>query len=890
MFHGSYDPSAGFLIERYNSKRQRIKFPDIPRTQMPWICPINSNGAGASSAGSSSRTFSNSKKAKLPESLSLDEVENTFNLFDNIVDKANTIDELKTDTCKELVYRCRIIADNMDRLSMSMDKEEELARAIKVSEKLRRTLDAYDTSIRNNELTKPIPIVNSLNDTVDSDHSRGRTTTEDEAYLTPPRGYSREKNGFNNSSHSLKSSSGRPRLPRGASSPSRFGKKSSGGMVESRSHESHLDSLNGDASVNGNGNTTAEDLSVKERREEAQKRFHREYVASKRAAVGGSSTSIKVPGHSGHMERERSASPGSRRKLERSRTSIPSSSRKKRMEDRVDSSADEEPPRRSKSTRKKELEISTDDDNYTRDGEKETRVVEKKKKSKSGKSLKKSKGSKGLGTTGAKPPRKGKDGKRRMGGRSVSAIAGPSSSNVLIDVGSGGGDTPPSRSGRRLAEVEYSSSEEETDGNQDLFARLGEKYETNKSGSDTNTVNITPEQGQLQQVPPAGQMAMYNTNPYGPMMMPMPMQPPPHMMYNSMNPMGMYNSFNPYFNPMAAYASQNPMAAYASNMGNPMAAYASHNPQMAAYASHNPMMPQFQPPPQFMQQPPQQQQMSQTPAQQTPQTPLQGSPPMQPNQQQNSNTPPLQNQAPQPMNLPPPQPLNAQVPPGMPPQAQPSMSMDQMQMNPQMPPMGQMGSQQPNQHLPAMGMQQQMPMSVPMGGPPQMPMQQMQAPPAQPLPGMFPPSGDSFGGMQSMPSMQGIPSMQGMPPMAPMAPPPPPPPAAYTTVTNAPLPPPNAPPPPGMAQAAMYQQTMANAAAMYQAAAAAAYQSVHNQPPLQVNANTTPAPPTNPGINGAVPPPPGNPANPGNPAVPVGAPAQPQQTAPQVTEPPTTAQ
>ncbi len=105
MYNGKFDPSAGFLIERYNTKRARINFPEVPQTDLPWVCPVgptpNANASGLYSstggavAGSSSGARTrDGGPAQLPESLGLSEVENTVSLFENMIDNATNVREL----------------------------------------------------------------------------------------------------------------------------------------------------------------------------------------------------------------------------------------------------------------------------------------------------------------------------------------------------------------------------------------------------------------------------------------------------------------------------------------------------------------------------------------------------------------------------------------------------------------------------------------------------------------------------------------------------------------------------------------------------------------------------------------------------------------------------
>ncbi|KAI0566935.1 hypothetical protein FGB62_5g040 [Gracilaria domingensis] len=154
MFEGRYEPHAGFLIERYNSKRTRIQFPEVPRTGTPWVCPVDLSRLGAYFKETKSR-------APADEAITLAGAENTVELFANLVENASRIEDLKEEVCQELAQRCMHISNNLTKLSMSMSKEEELTRAITVSEKLQKALALYKRSLENGRIERAIPVVDS---------------------------------------------------------------------------------------------------------------------------------------------------------------------------------------------------------------------------------------------------------------------------------------------------------------------------------------------------------------------------------------------------------------------------------------------------------------------------------------------------------------------------------------------------------------------------------------------------------------------------------------------------------------------------------------------------------------------------------------------------------
>ena len=722
MHNGKYDPSAGFLIERYNSKRARVKFPDVPSTELPWVCPVGTTSTNHNSSNSYKSAYrsgaagSSSRKANgvLPESLGLDEVENTVNLFENILENAASVAELKTDVSKELVSRCRIIGDNLDKLSMSMDKEEELTRAIKVSEKLNRALNAYDASIRTGEVSKPIPIISRLSESpVDSERDEydgPRPVDNSSLEHRSERSLDDDRNHASRFVSPQPTKSGiRSKMPRAATT--RFGRDRKK-LPTSRSHDSHLDAAASEPEL------TARER--QERREEAQRRFHREYVASKRG------TAVS--------RRERSLSPvGGERRFDRAKThaNIGRSSRGKRRDERSESESDErevEDERDGREGRDRRNDRRNDSESGSR--KKSTKREMKKANSVYDSSA---------GVSSSKPPknRKTKEGRRRIG-RSATTL----DSNALVDIG-----VPEDNV------MESGESSDDVRRPRDTFSKLGERYEQGDDDQQTSTdtelngnmqsLNIAPSSG-----PPANPMSMYQTAPYGSVMM----MPPgmammnPMAMYNTVNPMAMYGSVNPMMqgmpqpnamvqpNPMfGAYSTVNPAMYYNSMnpMANPMGAYASHSPAPAMFP--NPYMTQNQPTPQSTQQAPQ------------------GSPPQ-------LTSPSLQSQQPQQQVTPP---LQA-----MPGSLQLVPQPEQQQYQQTSPP------QQSQQSL----SQQAMPTQVT----PQMPMM------------MFP-----------TPYAFGQPQVQ--PPGGPAPVPPPPPAASYTTVSNAPLPPPSMPPPPPAQQQPLVQ-------------------------------------------------------------------------------------
>lgn len=162
IYSGRYDPDAGFLIERYQNKKNRFHFPEVPQTSTPWICSVGRGSAGADSgrrpaAGDDGIQYS------------LAEVENTVNLFASMVEGAESVADLKGDLLSDMADRCQEIKANLGRMGMNMRKEDEMARAIAVSETLERVLAQYRNSLDANQLVRVAPVVDSASLQSDDD-------------------------------------------------------------------------------------------------------------------------------------------------------------------------------------------------------------------------------------------------------------------------------------------------------------------------------------------------------------------------------------------------------------------------------------------------------------------------------------------------------------------------------------------------------------------------------------------------------------------------------------------------------------------------------------------------------------------------------------------------
>lgn len=146
MFPGQVDAKAGYLIERYNKKKTRMTFPEVPKTDTPWVCPISPKSTNRR-LHVHSRGESSSSSTSV-ETWTLDELENTVILFNSLVDSASTVDDVKGELCGDLAARCRRIGGNLSQITMNMNDEADLARAVSISEMVQSSLDKYNVLLQ----------------------------------------------------------------------------------------------------------------------------------------------------------------------------------------------------------------------------------------------------------------------------------------------------------------------------------------------------------------------------------------------------------------------------------------------------------------------------------------------------------------------------------------------------------------------------------------------------------------------------------------------------------------------------------------------------------------------------------------------------------------------
>lgn len=171
IYAGQYDQHARFFIDRYTTMRVKYQFPPVPPSDRPWIYDTAAARASSSTARSrsSQRAYAGSvaSTALSSEAVPLGEIENTTSLFENMVEKASSADELRSDIFTELSQKCKVHLEDINKMTLKMDKDEDLARAVKLSERLRTSLTIYNKALATGRIDRPIPVVSNDDDAAD---------------------------------------------------------------------------------------------------------------------------------------------------------------------------------------------------------------------------------------------------------------------------------------------------------------------------------------------------------------------------------------------------------------------------------------------------------------------------------------------------------------------------------------------------------------------------------------------------------------------------------------------------------------------------------------------------------------------------------------------------
>lgn len=141
MRKGLYDPKAKFFIERYETKRKGTKFPEVPKSDTPWVCPLPKmvSRHHRYHDGASSR----SGPSEFDDAITIDEIENSVNLFSSLVDNATSASDLKSELCSELADKCKLISRSIEKISANLTEDKDLVRAISINDSLQNALKLY---------------------------------------------------------------------------------------------------------------------------------------------------------------------------------------------------------------------------------------------------------------------------------------------------------------------------------------------------------------------------------------------------------------------------------------------------------------------------------------------------------------------------------------------------------------------------------------------------------------------------------------------------------------------------------------------------------------------------------------------------------------------------
>mmetsp|Transcript_36150 Transcript_36150/g.88319 ORF Transcript_36150/g.88319 Transcript_36150/m.88319 type:complete len:698 (+) Transcript_36150:196-2289(+) len=136
MYAGKYEPAAAYIIERYQNKRMKVKFPDVPPSDIPWVCiPSERNREKFRQGGASSTQ------------VSIEELETTVDLLGSMLDSATSAREVQeSDTISDLARRCRDIQMQLDNLAGGVN-DSDVARTVVVSEKLATSLQKFEDAL-----------------------------------------------------------------------------------------------------------------------------------------------------------------------------------------------------------------------------------------------------------------------------------------------------------------------------------------------------------------------------------------------------------------------------------------------------------------------------------------------------------------------------------------------------------------------------------------------------------------------------------------------------------------------------------------------------------------------------------------------------------------------
>mmetsp|Transcript_45496 Transcript_45496/g.176972 ORF Transcript_45496/g.176972 Transcript_45496/m.176972 type:complete len:521 (-) Transcript_45496:329-1891(-) len=136
MYAGKYEPAAAFWVERYNTKRAKVNFPEPPKGVGPWVCPVDE------------KTEWKLKSQNSINGMSVDAMENLVTLLESIVQNSYSVHELESnDALPSLIKDGRSVIESRDSITQNLAREDDVSRCIELSERLETVISRYDRAL-----------------------------------------------------------------------------------------------------------------------------------------------------------------------------------------------------------------------------------------------------------------------------------------------------------------------------------------------------------------------------------------------------------------------------------------------------------------------------------------------------------------------------------------------------------------------------------------------------------------------------------------------------------------------------------------------------------------------------------------------------------------------
>ncbi|KAJ8902379.1 hypothetical protein NDN08_006786 [Rhodosorus marinus] len=136
MYAGKYEPAAAFWVERYNTKRAKVNFPEPPKGVGPWVCPVNE------------KTDRKLRSQYDIKGMSVDAMENLVTLLESIVHNSYSVHELESnDALPSLIKDGRSAIESRDSITQNLAREDDVSRCIELSERLETVISRYDRAL-----------------------------------------------------------------------------------------------------------------------------------------------------------------------------------------------------------------------------------------------------------------------------------------------------------------------------------------------------------------------------------------------------------------------------------------------------------------------------------------------------------------------------------------------------------------------------------------------------------------------------------------------------------------------------------------------------------------------------------------------------------------------